>query len=49
MTTGVKRDADMKAVTWQGHREVSVEEVADPIIKEQRRDHRSHEHQHLRY
>ena len=24
----------MKAVTWQGRREVSVEEVADPIIKE---------------
>ena len=24
----------MKAVTWQGHRDVSVEEVADPIIKE---------------
>ena len=34
MTTGVRRDADMKAVTWQGHRDVSVEEVADPIIKE---------------
>jgi threonine dehydrogenase-like Zn-dependent dehydrogenase len=24
----------MKAVTWQGRREISVEEVADPIIKE---------------
>jgi threonine dehydrogenase-like Zn-dependent dehydrogenase len=24
----------MKAVTWQGRRDISVEEVADPIIKE---------------
>ena len=24
----------MKAVTWQGRRNVSVEEVADPVIKE---------------
>jgi threonine dehydrogenase-like Zn-dependent dehydrogenase len=24
----------MKAVTWQGHRNVSVEDVEDPIIKE---------------
>jgi threonine dehydrogenase-like Zn-dependent dehydrogenase len=32
--TGVSHDAGMKAVTWQGRREVSVEEVADPIIKE---------------
>ncbi len=24
----------MKAVTWQGHRNVSVDEVADPVIKE---------------
>ena len=32
--TGVSHDAGMKAVTWQGRRDVSVEEVADPIIKE---------------
>jgi threonine dehydrogenase-like Zn-dependent dehydrogenase len=31
---GVSHDAGMKAVTWQGRRDVSVEEVADPIIKE---------------
>jgi threonine dehydrogenase-like Zn-dependent dehydrogenase len=24
----------MKAVTWQGFRDISVEEVADPVIKE---------------
>jgi threonine dehydrogenase-like Zn-dependent dehydrogenase len=24
----------MKAVTWQGHRSVSVEDVPDPVIKE---------------
>ena len=23
----------MKAVTWQGHRDVSVEEVADPLMQ----------------
>src|SRR4029453_6193226 len=33
-TTGVKHDRTMKAVTWQGFRDVAVEEVADPIIKE---------------
>ena len=24
----------MKAVAWQGFRDISVEEVADPVIKE---------------
>src|SRR5215212_10493082 len=32
--TGARRDAEMKAVTWQGFRDVSVEEVPDPVIKE---------------
>src|SRR5215217_6135542 len=32
--TGARRDAEMKAVTWQGFRDVSVEEVPDPVISE---------------
>src|SRR5829696_852499 len=32
--TGARRDAEMKAVTWQGFRDVSVDEVPDPVIKE---------------
>ncbi len=30
----MRREAEVKAVTWQGRRNVSVEEVADPVIKE---------------
>src|SRR5829696_4570922 len=32
--TGARRDAEMKAVTWQGFRDVRVDDVPDPIIKE---------------
>jgi hypothetical protein len=39
----------MKAVTWQGFRDIQVEEVVDPGDQgAERREHQGHQYQHLR-